>query len=633
MKPMLEEIKTAELLAIKSIYVAKFPDKTVFSEYEFSENETWPNGVGLDAAKEWENRCLEICGINGVGQVEKIKPGELAGETYTVAGVEDDGQEGHKKIILQLVGDQSITTDLRITVYPTGEKIYQIKPYDDGGSRVIAYPSGVPASEVEKGDVKVQIYVYPAEGYTLKKTPSLLITDIPFNETPPSVDPADYTFTMKACNLKIEAEFEPTAGAVKLLSNGKYYDSIQSAFVDALDTDLITVLKDITVGAENKIRINGKHIMLMPDSGFTIKLSRKSDYADSPFKISDNASLTLAGGGGKLIIDGGNKQNVTATSPLITVSGGTLTMNSSVTLQNNTNSAGNGGGVLVESGLFTMNGGIIKGNEMIATTAKGGGGVLIGGENDSGSAFIMTGGEISGNESVLLGGGVYLWGDETSFTMKGGSITKNVSNGNAAANGGGVTVDCGSFTMQGGVISDNTANATDGGGVFLYGAYFNMKDGIISGNRALGGKNGGGVYIGPGSSFEMSGGKISSNEAKGNGGGVYAGKPFKITGGTISENTADSHGGGVYALSGGSASISGVLISGNDARYGGGIQCGNDAGPNDGTVLTIKSGVMIRGNTALMGGGVNVDRVTVDMTGGTITGNSAGTKSTERGGR
>ncbi|MER2143470.1 MAG: hypothetical protein ABS888_06710, partial [Eubacteriales bacterium] len=92
------------------------------------------------------------------------------------------------------------------------------------------------------------------------------------------------------------------------------------------------------------------------------------------------------------------------------------------------------------------------------------------------------------------------------LTLKGnGTITgANVQN----KDGGGVYVDGGTFTMQGGTICNNTAGS--GGGVYVLGGTFTMQGGTISNNTTMWG--GGGVDVFSGgtftSTFTMEGGTI-----------------------------------------------------------------------------------------------------------------------------
>ena len=176
------------------------------------------------------------------------------------------------------------------------------------------------------------------------------------------------------------------------------------------------------------------------------------------------------------------------------------------TISGNNVSSGSGGGVYVyTSGTFNMNGGTISGNH-----ARLGGGVYV---YQNGS-FNMKGGEIRNNQAANgssgEGGGVYVYGG--TFTMDGGTISGNT----AIENGGGVYVDKNSFTMNGGTITNNTANAAAGGGVYMYSGSFTMTGGSITGNQA--GGDGNGVSIGGSVSCHLSGGaKITGNTGSGTG--------------------------------------------------------------------------------------------------------------------
>jgi hypothetical protein len=172
--------------------------------------------------------------------------------------------------------------------------------------------------------------------------------------------------------------------------------------------------------------------------------------------------------------------------------------------------------------------------------------------------------------TLTLGGNVTLRGrssntDSLVSVSYGGTLVMNTGSkitGNTTSHfGGGVDVDSGKFTMNGGEISGNTADY--GGGVHIYGTYgtFTMNGGEISGNTA---SPGGGVYISDGT-FTMSGGKISGNTASNwGGGGVYVGDgTFTMNGGEISGNTTASYGGGGVYVGDGA-----FTKSGNSTIYG-----------------------------------------------------------------
>jgi len=148
----------------------------------------------------------------------------------------------------------------------------------------------------------------------------------------------------------------------------------------------------------------------------------------------------------------------------------------------------------------------------------------------SGSILIINDGvKISGNHSISsYGGGITILYSNIMLPrpiliMNGGSISGNSSNGG----GGGISVDGGAFTMNGGKITGNsatgTATNTGGGGVRFSSGSFIMYGGVISGNTSA--RYGGGVYVyNPGNypTFIMHGGIISGNTASTTGGGVEA---------------------------------------------------------------------------------------------------------------
>ncbi len=267
------------------------------------------------------------------------------------------------------------------------------------------------------------------------------------------------------------------------------------------------------------------------------------------FKV-DGGSLTLCDCKGNGKLTGGNVGNE-AGGGVSVIHSGTFIMYSG-TISGNTStgsySTSGGGGVYVLTGTFTMNGGAISGN----TAAKNGGGVYF-----KDGTFTMNGGEISGN-TADNSGGVYVAGSGSPtgyFIMNGGTISGNKST-NSYAPGGVYVYGGAEFTMNNGVISDNTSAGT-GGGVYVYGS-FTMNDGTISGNTAV---MGGGVYI-YNKTFTMTGGTISGNTAKNGGGVCVTNGKFAMTGGTISGNTADTNGGGVYVAY--TSTLNGkVVITGN----------------------------------------------------------------------
>ena len=250
----------------------------------------------------------------------------------------------------------------------------------------------------------------------------------------------------------------------------------------------------------------------------------------------------------------------------------------------------------------TVTGGVVTGGN-----GSDGGGVYVTGSN---SKFTLENGIISGNTASDDGGGVYV--DGGTFTINGGTIA-----GNTASWGGGVFVKKdGIFTLTSGAISGNTATYYDGGGVFV-GGTFTMEGGTISDNTAA--RMGGGVYISINGTFTMNGGTISGNTvSQEDGGGVYVEGTFILNKGEIAGNYA-RHGGGVcvsnFATVDFAFTMNGGTISDNKADQGGGVY-----GYSSGTVLKIDGGT-ISGNTSDYGGGGVYVESSLVMTGGTISEN------------
>ena len=264
--------------------------------------------------------------------------------------------------------------------------------------------------------------------------------------------------------------------------------------------------------------------------------------------------------------------------------------------------------------------------------------------NTSGRVFKITGGSLTLEENITLtgtndtgnGGAVYVNGG--TFTMKADS--KITGSSASCGYGGGVYVDSnGTFTMDGGAITENSASIDDtgtggsGGGVCISDGTFTMSgDAVISGNTATG--SGGGVFFSGGGKFTMEGGTIggfdgdSSNYAQ-NGGGVYIFEgTFTMSGGAvISGNSATSSGGGVY-VGGDSLGTStftmsdSAVISGNSATSSGGGVYVYETGEFTMEGGTIGGTGVASANSSESGGGVCVYKGDFTMSDGSISGNT-----------
>ena len=236
----------------------------------------------------------------------------------------------------------------------------------------------------------------------------------------------------------------------------------------------------------------------------------------------------------------------------------------------------------------------------------------------------------SGMFTIQSGGNLTIQGNNSQKLILDGNKTANTANNQTLIwiqNGG-------KFTLSsGGVLTNNTA--IFGGAVFMKGASstFTMSGGEISSNNAT--QRGSGSYTGDGGgvhidngTFTMNGGTITRNWANNSGGGVYVhmgiGTVFTMSSGEITDNIAEKNGGGVLVNDEGIFTMFGGKISNNTAKgNGGGVYL---------TKSTFKmSNGEISGNTAESGNGGGVDlrsNSKFTMSSGTITGNTA--KGTEQ---
>lgn len=361
------------------------------------------------------------------------------------------------------------------------------------------------------------------------------------------------------------------------------------------------------------------------------------DLISTDVKIHDNGASSNLNGGG-------------------IYNAGTLDMRAGNIYSNTSGEQYNGGygGGVYNSGTFYM-----SGTSNIYSNISGeGGGVFTSGTFTMGASASNANAGLTG--SIYLnqaieddagsgGGGVSNTG---TMIMKAGTIGGSSENKNSTLYNGGGIYSKGSLTISGGTISFN--EVTDeyiggcGGGVCSYnsGSEFNMTGGFINDNTAKG--DGGGIYI-TGHSFTMSGGQIYNNKANKNGGGIYSNRNVYIYGSALigdsddsftepasaeedSSNYAGEKGGGIYLTSSNSSlnlgykgdpSVSTNKVSLTGGIYhcfaigdGGGIYC-------NGGKINMASGT-IKLNGGNLGGGLNVENVTsFSITGGTFSTNRA----------
>lgn len=224
-------------------------------------------------------------------------------------------------------------------------------------------------------------------------------------------------------------------------------------------------------------------------------------------------------------------------------------------------------------------------------------GVRVGGSSNTAATFSMYGGTISGNHADAQcwgAGGAGVEVQNGTFKMYGGTISDNYDENTGSYGGGGVCAHTsGTFTMYGGIISDNQS-VTDAGGVTVVGGTMNIYGGTISNNKAT--NDGGGIWTNI-NEFKISGNSVIENNTAGrDGGGLchYASYSYNMTisdSARISGNTATRYGGGIYFKDDGTLVMNGGSITGNTTTGDGG---GVYFG---GDTFRISGGVEINSNT------------------------------------
>lgn len=410
------------------------------------------------------------------------------------------------------------------------------------------------------------------------------------------------------------------------------FEELKQVVEGAGGSIVVTLGNDIVM--EEPIIIQDGQDITIVDDGTARTISGVPD-AKRMFEIKEGGKLTLKtsipGQDELLIMDGENFTHYHSkdTGQMITCNG-QLVMEGG-TLQNNyCNDSWTGTIVIAgKNADFNMKGGVVKENVYaqqfggIVRVSAGAAFVMEGGyimDNDTcpegqinnaavfveakgNSRFQMSGGEIRGNHGYY--GGVFLgesaYPDFTSLAvmkMDGGKITENT----AQAYGGGVAViGPASFTMEDGEITNNKART--GGGIATYDLYYSaggsgvydidrwkqffpaefiMNGGKIDGNMAIGngvndGGCGGGIYVGS-DSVVLHAGYITNNTANRQGGGVYVGAvPYRLYmyDTLITENTATILGGGLWFCPTGDAQntvTNGGAVFGNEAKAESGLK-------------------------------------------------------------
>ena len=434
----------------------------------------------------------------------------------------------------------------------------------------------------------------PKDAFDGCKPKTITVNNRREDVTIPEIDGVTVTYTIPSL----------TADNDKV-SNAEGALSLQQAVNQANGTP-VTIEKDIRLDEPVRIAA-GQRVEITANENCNI-FGNKDENLANLFVVEEGGELSLTGaltlGGwnntgsilvnhGKTTIDG---NVVIEKSTLEGDSMGVIEDNGSSaelilengTIQNHKIRGAHSASIRVTKGAsFTMNGGTIQAN--IANTSSSDSSspaVLLLGA----STFTMNGGSIC-NNSGQCGTAVYLTASSNAakarFTMNGGSLSNNESR-------------------------SYTPSSTPTGAVFVkYSAEFVLNDGTITGNCAHGGAGGGVAVMDElpteehGTAFTMNGGIISNNTASGyrcSGGGIYSCSNYvSLLGGRIENNSAYD-GGGVYSEGNTeiytTLHIENALITGNTADQGGGLWfC-----PTGDAKLYMQDGAVIYGNTAASAG-------------------------------
>ncbi|MBE7076683.1 MAG: hypothetical protein E7374_02195 [Clostridiales bacterium] len=357
------------------------------------------------------------------------------------------------------------------------------------------------------------------------------------------------------------------------------------------------------------------------------------NFADNGGGIYTMNSLTIADG--VKLLNNTAENNGGAVFGLVDVTGGEISGNN----------AQNGAGLY---GAFkSIDGGKFKGNH-----ASVSGGAIYSTYFKYDDPFNVQNAEFSYNLAGTSGGAIYcgqltvenstIKNNYAGYTYSGTDrylATNYTYNGEVNSYGGGVySCDDGYIVIDSGEISYNSAKY--GGGIYFEGATLTLNGGLLTENHAE--ADGGAIFLkenggwARNSEMVMAGGTISHNTAV-NGAGIYSTYKTTLNGGEISYNVAKTSGGGIYA-------IGNLTIDGEDMKlqhnYAGYLREEQEGGGYSYTIKYNSYGGAIYANTCILifisgiiddhkacsqGGAIYLIGSTLNMSGGTISNSYAPT--------
>ena len=273
-------------------------------------------------------------------------------------------------------------------------------------------------------------------------------------------------------------------------------------------------------------------------------------------------------------------------------SGSTTIVDGSTVSANTASSVG--GGIYNEGTLQVQNGSSVggagAGNQV---TGGVGGGIY----NAHGGTATVDASSVSSNTAASYGGGICNVG---ALIVQNGSTVGKAGAGNQASSDGGGGIANGSYavaTVDASAVSANTAG-DDGGGIWNQGTLHVQNGSAVGGagaaNQAT--LDGGGIFNGDGGTVTVDGSVVSANTAGDGGGGIYTAGTLMVQngstiGGAGAPNQATAYGGGIFNA--GTTTVMGSRILYNTATNLGGGGVYNDATAVRATV----TGSCIAGNS------------------------------------
>lgn len=538
---------------------------------------------------------------------------EVLAGTYTVQvwnvldGADVYQPEGSSVIQIPVVADE--TSEVTISYAPLLSRLeLTIIGTDGSGDVMISGPGGY--SERVSGPTSL-VDLRPGE-YVIAGLDFLSPADRFF-----AAAPAETVSVPAGANVSHEVVYSELTGTLRLVTNTSDDAAISGSLPHrlaeaALDPDIERIVfrpqsfpgsgpHVISVGATLNLTTDVMVIGLKDDTGAPAVVLQAAGPNFQLFDVAAGAQVELR----DLVL----RDAQTASDGGAVMNRGDLTLRN-VTVRDNT--AGFGGGIYNNTGaILTLHGSSITDN----SAANQGGGVANLGTT------AMYGSQVTENSSVGNGGGILNMNAAASLVLTGSEVSANTSGGQ----GGGIHSVAGSIELVGSLVAGNSAETgagisssgelllegdsklannvavARGGGIFIDAASppaaLSITRTVISGNSA---DLGAGIWNG--STLELTNSVVTANQAGRSGGGIYsaAGSTLKVSASEISANRAendaaeDMQGGGIRSL--GELTLDATTVSGNSARFGGGLAI------TDGTARVKDS--VIEENEAVTGGGI-----------------------------